>query len=85
MKFKEFLNEEMQNKKLLEAEMLDISIQAASKYLTSDKKILEFLTTPCIIDHKTDGIKCTVVKLIDSNNAKEGILEVAKYINAKRN
>lgn len=65
MKFKEFLNEEIQNKKLLEAEMLDISIQAASKYLTSDKKILEFLTTPCIIDHKTDGIKCTVVKIKD--------------------
>ena len=51
---------------LNEAEMLDISIQSANKYLTSEKKILDFLTTPCIIEHKTDGIKCTVVKVKDT-------------------
>ena len=54
MNFRQYLNESK--------EMLDISIQAAGKYLTSDKKIEEFLTSEVTVEHKTDGVKITAVK-----------------------
>ena len=47
--FRDFLNEAK--------EQLDISIQSADKYLTSQKKIEELLTSEVEIEHKTDGIK----------------------------
>lgn len=40
---------------------LDISIQAASKYLTSDKKKEEFISTPVRVEMKYDGVKITLV------------------------
>lgn len=48
-------------KTLNEAEMLDISILSAQKYLTSDAKITKFFETPVKVEHKTDGIKCTLI------------------------
>lgn len=39
------------------AKMIDISIQSAEKYLTSDKKLKEFLESPVKIYEKLDGIK----------------------------
>lgn len=49
-------------KKILnEAEMLDISILHAKKYLTSDAKITKFFETPVRIEHKTDGVKISVI------------------------
>jgi len=50
------------NKYLNEAkEQLDISILPASKYLTSNAKIQKFFETPVLIEHKTDGVKITVI------------------------
>jgi len=43
-------------------EQLDISILAAGKYLTNQKRIEEFLSSNVTIEHKTDGIKLTVIK-----------------------
>lgn len=54
MNFRQYLNESK--------EMLDISIQAAGKYLTNDKKIEEFLTSEVTVEHKTDGVKITAIK-----------------------
>ena len=42
-------------------DQLDISIQSADKYLTSDKKKLELLSVPVKVEHKTDGIKITLI------------------------
>jgi len=42
-------------------DQLDISIQAASKYLTNDKKKEQFLSTPVKVEVKFDGIKITLV------------------------
>jgi nicotinamide mononucleotide adenylyltransferase len=47
---------------LLEAEMLDISIVSAKKYLTSDAKIQKFFETPVRIEEKLDGVKISVIK-----------------------
>lgn len=43
-------------------DQLDISIQAAGKVLTTDAKRKEFLTSQAVVEHKTDGIKLTVIK-----------------------
>ena len=51
--------------------MLDISIQSANKYLTSDAKKEEFLTTPLIIEEKLDGIKVTIIKKDNTGRAEE--------------
>jgi len=51
--------------------MLDISIQAASKYLTSDSKKDEFLSTPLIIEEKLDGVKVTIIKKDNTGRAEE--------------
>ena len=49
---------------------LDISIQAAGKYLTSKKRIDEFLSTDVIVEQKLDGVKITSIKI-----AKNGTLD----------
>jgi cytidyltransferase-like protein len=53
MNFRKYLSEAK--------DQLDISIQAASKYLTSDKKKEEFLITPVKVEVKYDGIKITLI------------------------
>ncbi len=55
MNFREFLQESK--------DQLDISIQAAGKYLTSQKRIEEFLSSDVQIEHKTDGVKLTIMKV----------------------
>jgi phosphopantetheine adenylyltransferase len=57
MEFKDFINEGK--------DQLDISIQAAGKYLTNSAKIQEFLTSNVEVEHKTDGVKITAVKTED--------------------
>lgn len=52
---------------------LDISIQAAGKYLTTDKKIEEFLTSEVTVEHKTDGIKLQILKQADNGDLKDYI------------
>jgi len=42
-------------------DQLDISIQAAKKYLTSDKKKQEFISTPVRVEMKYDGLKISLV------------------------
>lgn len=54
-------------------EQLDISIQAAGKYLTNDSKIEEFLTSNVQVEHKTDGVKLTVIKKSNNGNLKDYI------------
>jgi len=54
MNFRTYLNEAK--------DQLDISIQAAGKYLNTDKKIEEFLTSEVTVEHKTDGVKLTIIK-----------------------
>lgn len=63
--FRDFLNEAK--------DQLDISIQSADKYLTSQKKIEELLTSEVEIEHKTDGIKLTVVKINNEGTLKDYI------------
>lgn len=54
-------------------EQLDISIQAADKYFTTVKKIEEFLTANVEIEHKTDGVKLTVIKKDNNGNINDYI------------
>lgn len=42
-------------------EQLDISILSAKKYLSSTAKIQKFFETPVLIEHKTDGVKISVI------------------------
>jgi len=42
-------------------EQLDISIISAKKYLSSQSKIQKFFETPVLIEHKTDGVKISVI------------------------
>ena len=49
-------------------DQLDISIQAAKKFLTSDKKKDWFLDTPVIVEHKTDGVKLTLIYKDDTGD-----------------
>ena len=63
--FSEFLTEAK--------EMLDISILSADKFLTSAKRIHDFLFTPCEIEAKTDGVKLTVVKVADDGKLSDYI------------
>jgi phosphopantetheine adenylyltransferase len=55
-------------------EQLDISVQAAGKYLTSDKKIEEFLTSNVTIEHKTDGVKLTIIKKANNGNLDDYVV-----------
>lgn len=41
---------------------LDLSIQSAEKYLTTEKRIEDLLSDHVLIEQKTDGIKLTIVK-----------------------
>ena len=65
MNFLEYLNEAKQQ--------LDISIQAAGKFLTTPKKIEDFLSSEVTIEHKTDGVKLTVIKQDNKGNLKDYI------------
>lgn len=65
MNFRKFLDESKQQ--------LDISIQAAGKWLTSNKKIEELLSSTVEIEHKTDGVKLTVIKQANNGNLKDWI------------
>ncbi len=58
--FSQFINEA--------SDQLDISIKAVGKFITSDKKRLEFLSTPVKVEHKTDGIKITLVYINDTGD-----------------
>jgi phosphopantetheine adenylyltransferase len=64
--FKQFLNEGKGQ--------LDISIMPAAKYLTSQKRIEEFLYTPVLIEEKTDGVKVTAIKVANRGTLDDWIL-----------
>ena len=61
-------------------DMLDISILSADKYLTSSKKIHEFLFDPVTIEAKTDGIKLTVLKVQDTGTIDDYIFSYKNNI-----
>lgn len=63
MKFREYLIES--------ADQLDISIKAAGKYLTSRKRVEEFLESNSVVEHKTDGVKLTIVKRADKGGIND--------------
>jgi glycerol-3-phosphate cytidylyltransferase-like family protein len=65
MNFYEYISESKQQ--------LDISIQAAEKYLTTDSKIKDFLFSEVSVEHKTDGVKLTVIKQANNGNLKDYI------------
>lgn len=65
MNFIQYLNESK--------EQLDISILAAGKYLTTPDRINDFLSSAVTIEHKTDGVKLTVVKQANNGNIKDYI------------
>lgn len=50
---------------------LDISIQNAKKFLTNDAKKEEFLTSNVVVEHKTDGVKVTIIKKDNSGVAEK--------------
>lgn len=54
-------------------DQLDISIQSAGKYLTSNKRIEEFLHTETEVHHKTDGLKLTVLKIANNGDLGDWI------------
>lgn len=53
--------------------MVDISILAADKVLNTQAKIEDFLTKPCTIEAKTDGVKLTVIKQADNGDINDYI------------
>ena len=65
MNFIEYLNEAK--------DQLDISILAAGKYLNSTAKIEDFLSSEVHVEHKTDGVKLTVVKQANNGNLNDYI------------
>ena len=65
MNFIQYLNESK--------EQLDISILAAGKYLTTPDRIDDFLSSTVTVEHKTDGVKLTVVKQASNGNIKDYI------------
>jgi hypothetical protein len=65
MNFKEFLSKEK--------DRLDISIQSADKYLTTEGKIEKFLMSEVYVEHKTDGVKLNVIKKNDNGNIDDYI------------
>lgn len=66
MNFRQFLTKT--------GDMLDISIRSASSYLTSQKRIQEFLENQVEVQHKVDGVKLTVVKVKDKGNLDDWII-----------
>ena len=67
MNFVNFINE-------AKGEQLDISILAAGKVLTTKAKIEDFLTSNVEVEHKTDGIKVTIVKAKNNGNINDYIV-----------
>ena len=66
-------------KYLLEAKgMLDISIQNAKKFLVNDEKKKEFLTSEVTVEHKTDGVKITIVKKDNTGVAEQDYIVAYK-------
>lgn len=59
---------------LEKAQMLDISILSADKYLNSLAKIKDFLNSTVEIEHKTDGVKVTIFKKDDTGTLKDYIV-----------
>lgn len=54
--------------------MLDVSIkQLRAKYKSSDQ-ILKFMQSPSKVEHKTDGVKLTLVKVNDNGNLNDWIV-----------
>lgn len=51
-------------------DQLDISIKAVGKYVTNDKKRADFLSDKCVVEHKTDGIKITLIYVGDTGDWK---------------
>jgi len=64
--FRSFINEAK--------EQLDISIQAAGKYLTSEKRITEFLGANVHVTQKTDGVKLTIIKQANDGKLSDYII-----------
>lgn len=60
MDFLSFVNESK--------EQLDVSILAAGKYLTNKSRINDFLNSEVVVEHKTDGIKLTIIKKSNNGN-----------------
>jgi hypothetical protein len=54
-------------------DQLDISIQAAGKYLNSSSKIDTFLSSDVSVEHKTDGVKLTIIKKADKGHLSDYI------------
>lgn len=54
-------------------DQLDISILAAHKFLTSAERIEDFLSSEVTVEHKTDGVKLTVVKQANNGNINDYI------------
>lgn len=65
MNFLNFLDES--------ADQLDVSILAANKYLTNPKRIEEFLDSQVVIEHKTDGVKLTIIKQFNNGDLHDYI------------
>lgn len=66
MNFRQFLTKT--------GDMLDISIQSASSYLTSQKRIQEFLENPVEVQHKVDGVKLTVLKVNNTGEPDDWVI-----------
>lgn len=65
MKIKQFSNFITEAK-----DQLDISIKAVGKYITNQSKRDSFLSDKCIVEHKTDGIKITIIYVGDTGDWK---------------
>ena len=50
---------------------LDISILTAAKYLSNDSKKEAFLSSQVTVEHKTDGVKLTLVKQANTGIAEQ--------------
>ena len=59
---------------------LDISILSADKYLTSQKKLIDFFNTECTIEAKTDGVKVTALKIADDGKLSDWIIAYKGHI-----
>lgn len=70
IRFKEFRKQLLNESK----KQLDISIKAVSKYLTSDKRIEDFLHKQCLVEHKTDGVKITALKVRSQGRLSDWII-----------
>ena len=57
---------------------LDISIQNAKKFLTNDAKKDEFLNSEVTVEHKTDGVKVTIVKQSNTGLAEQDYIVAYK-------